>query len=85
MIEITNNRLNLILNDKVIGYIIYDETTDFIVGTYIFVNPEERGKGYTKVLMDGFVKFVTEKNKKVQAVCPVIKRNLTETNPELLI
>jgi len=84
MYEITDNKINLVIDDKIIGYILYDEKVDYIVGSYIYVNPEERGKGYSSSLIKRFVEFSKNKDKKIVPICPVIKRVLESNFKEIL-
>lgn len=84
MFEFTKNNLNLIIDEVKVGYILYDEKEDFIAGTHIYLNPDERGKGYSSLLIEEFVKFSKENNKKIYPTCPVIKHYLESTYPELI-
>ncbi len=84
MFEITSNNLNFILDDVKIGYILFDEKDDYIVGSYIYLNPDMRGKGYSTLLIERFVELSKEKNKKIFPTCPVIKRTLEENYPDYL-
>lgn len=84
MFEVTSNNINLIVEDERVGYILYDEADDFLVGSHIYVNPEERGNGYAGKLIEYLVQFAKEKNRKIMPTCPVIKRTLETNYPEIL-
>lgn len=84
MFEIKSNTIDFIVDSNRVGYILYDELNDYIVGSYIYVNPEERGKGYADKLIDYFIQFAIGKEKKIMPTCPVIKRNLESNYPEIL-
>ncbi len=83
MFEYTKNNLNLIIDEVKVGYILYDEKDNFFAATHIYLNKEERGKGYSSLLIEEFVEFAKKKNKKIYPTCPVIKRYLESTYPEL--
>lgn len=76
MFEVKENKLYLKVEDKNVGYIIFDEQPNHFVGTYVFVNPEERGKKYAYKLVEEFVNMVNKKDKKIHPICHVIKRTL---------
>lgn len=84
MFEITKNKINLVIDDKVLGYILYDEKTEKLYGNYVYVNPEERGKGYANLLIERFVELSKEKNKKIVPICPVIKKIIEYKYEEVL-
>lgn len=84
MFEITDNKLNLLVDGNIVGYILYDEKDDYIIGSYIYVTPEMRGRGYALKLIDRFVEFSKDKNKKILPVCPVIKRVIENQYKDVL-
>ena len=84
MIEVSKNKLNLIVDDINIGYILFAEKEDYIVGNHIYINPDKRGLGFTAPLIKRFVEMSKEKNKKIEPVCPVIKRILENKYREVL-
>ncbi len=84
MFEITKNHINYIIDDVKVGYILFDEKDNYIVGSYIYVNPEYRGKGFSVKLVDCFVEFSKEKNKLILPTCPVIKRILENKYKEVV-
>jgi len=84
MYEVTNNTINYMINDNRVAYILFDEGNDYIVGSHIFVDPEQRGKGYAGNLIEYFVQFAVDKDKKIMPTCPVIKRSLESNYPEIL-
>ncbi|NLG82241.1 MAG: N-acetyltransferase [Bacilli bacterium] len=84
MFEVTDKYIYLVVNDKRIGYILYDEQEDKIIGSYIFVDETERGKGYAQKLVEYFTEFSKTKDKKIKPVCPVIKRLLEASYPEFI-
>ncbi|HEY8364924.1 MAG TPA: GNAT family N-acetyltransferase [Haloplasmataceae bacterium] len=84
MFEVMDNRINLIIDNEIVGYIIYDEEKDCIVGSYIYVNPEKRGKGLSSKLIQKFVELSKEKKKKILPTCPVIKQVLESLYKDVL-
>ncbi|QVK18970.1 GNAT family N-acetyltransferase [Mycoplasmatota bacterium] len=84
MFEITENDINLIVDDSKVGYILYEEKEDCLVGTYIYVIPEEREKGYSSLLIERFVELSKERNKLIVPTCPVIKGYIEAKYSEIL-
>lgn len=74
--EITKNNINLIVDDAKVGYILYDEKENYLVGSHIYIIPEEREKGYSCLLIERFADLSKGKSKKIIPTCPVIKRYL---------
>jgi len=84
MFEVTDNYINLVIDGKKIGYILYDEHDDKLLGNYIFVDEQERGKGYALELVSYFTELSKSKGKKIKPICPVIKRILETRYPEFI-
>lgn len=84
MIEITEDRVNLIIENKNAGYITFNENVDFITGLYIYLEPVHRGKGYSQMLIKKFVEFAISKNKKIFPECSVIKKHLESDYKDIL-
>ena len=84
MFEITENKI-ILKEDETIGYIIYNTKDDYIVGSYIYVDPKFRGQGYSDQLMEKFVEFARSQNQKIFPVCPVIKRVLETKYSDMLV
>jgi len=61
-----------------------DEKSDYLVGSHIYLEPDERGKGYSQLLIERFVEFSKEKNLKILPTCPVIKRAIESNYREVL-
>ncbi|ERJ13518.1 GNAT family N-acetyltransferase [Haloplasma contractile] len=82
--DILMNKIELYVEEHAVGSITYSREKDVIVATYIYVEPEERGKGYAGQLINELIRFAGENKSKIKAVCPVIKRNLEEHQSDIL-
>lgn len=71
MLEIDNHIAYLKEENEVVSYVTFplveDKTVDI---KRVYTNPNKRGQGLAKVLMDGLYEYLKENNFKVIATCP---------------
>ncbi len=68
-------------NGRIIGEILYTWVTDNVFAiTHTEVNPDFRGEGYAKQLVDQCADFAREKNDKIIPICRYAKAVMTD-NP----
>ncbi len=83
-IKHTNNQENGIFeafnNGKRLGYLSYDWENDSVFAImHTVVDPEYRGQGIAKSLLDAAVAFAREEGHKIRPVCPYVKRVFSQS------
>ncbi len=78
-IKHTNNQENGIFeafdNGKRIGYLSYEWESDSVFAImHTVVDPEYRGQGIAKALLDAAVDFARENCHKIRPVCPYVEK-----------
>ncbi len=78
-IKHTNNQENGIFeafdNEKRIGYLSYDWESDSVFAImHTVVDPEYRGQGIAKALLDSAVAFARKNSYKIRPVCPYAEK-----------
>ncbi len=78
-IKHTNNQKNGIFeafeNGKRIGYLSYDWESDSVFAAmHTVVDPEYRGQGIAKSLLDAAVAFARENGYKIRPICPYVEK-----------
>jgi len=68
-----SQKIKLLDEGKIIGYINYEVINNQINLNYIFVDPRYRGQGLTTMLMDYLIDFIRMNNYKAIPICTVIK------------
>ncbi len=84
-IKHTNNQENGIFeafeNGKRIGYLSYDWESDSVFATmHTVVDPEYRGQGIAKSLLDAAVAYARENGYKIRPVCPYVEKVFSRPN-----
>lgn len=84
MFELTDSKLIMRVDGIEVGHIIYAKQADHYVGTFVYVDPAHRGKGYADQLVAEFVKLAQGEGMKIVPVCHVIKGKLEKNYPEMI-
>ncbi|XMB85950.1 N-acetyltransferase [Mycoplasmatota bacterium WC44] len=77
------NRIVCLLDDKEVGYIDY-HIEDYIVASYIFVEPDSRDTNAKNLLLDELMKLSDEKGLKIEATCSYMNHWFNKHKKEYL-
>jgi len=79
------NRFDLVLDDKIIGYLNYAERQADIDAIFIFVDPAYRGTKAKNILLDELMNLSRSTSKKLHCTCTYMKAWFGKNQPEYLV
>ena len=74
MIKISDNKIDYLLDGRVVGNILFTKENNLITLTSTIVNPEERGKGIASKMLEEVFNYFKENNYKVVIECSYVNK-----------
>lgn len=74
MIKISDNKIDYLLDGRVVGNILFTKDNNLIRLTSTIVNPEERGKGIANKMLEEAFNYFKENNYKVVIECSYVNK-----------
>lgn len=74
MIKISDNKIDYLLDGRVVGNILFTKDNNLIKLTSTIVNPEERGKGIASKMLEEVFNYFKKNNYKVVIECSYVNK-----------
>lgn len=74
MIKISDNKIDYLLDGRVVGNILFTKDNNLIKLTSTIVNSEERGKGIASKMLEETFNYFRENNYKVVIECSYVNK-----------
>ena len=78
MIVVKNDKIEYLSNDTLIGEVLFQKETDYLVLTTAYIKDEYRGQGLASEMLEEVFSYLKENNIKVKIECSYINRWLSD-------
>lgn len=77
MIVVKNDKIEYLSNDTLIGEVLFQKETDYLVLTTAYIKDEYRGQGLASEMLEEVFSYLKENNIKVKIECSYINHWLS--------
>lgn len=78
MIVVKNDKIEYLSNDTLVGEVLFQKETDYLVLTTAYIKDEYRGQGLTSEMLEEVFSYLKENNIKVKIECSYINHWLSD-------